>query len=169
MISFKPFSEQHLPLWEQWVELPHVKSVWFIDGYETPDYIHAKIAGNGYDFPFVIYVDDTAIGYIQCSDLYAFRMTHPGDAGIYADEAPGTFCIDLFIADEAYLNKGYGTKIIKQFTQKVIEDFAAKKILIDPAVSNKRAIRCYEKAGYQFVKRANDGVTECYVMQYKTK
>lgn len=42
----------------------------------------------------------------------------------------------------------------------------AKKILIDPATPNKRAIRCYEKADFKFVKNANDGITACVIMEY---
>ena len=46
-----------------------------------------------------------------------------------------TFCVDLFVAGSGYLNKGYGTQI-----------------LIDPASDNKRAIHCYEKAGFKFLR-----------------
>jgi len=77
--------------------------------------------------------------------------------------------MDLFIAEIDYLNKGYGTEIVKQFSQKIFDDFQAKKILIDPASTNKHAIRCYEKAGFEFVKLAHDGVTECYIMQLISK
>jgi hypothetical protein len=69
-IVFHPFQNKHVSLWQQWIEKPHVKDVWFIEGYETADYIYQKISGNGYDYPFVIYVDDTLIGYI-------FTLTAP--------------------------------------------------------------------------------------------
>ena len=58
-----------------------------------------------------------------------------------------------------------GTLIVKSFIEKIFADYPAKFIYIDPAVTNKRAIRCYEKAGFQFVKIANDGVTDCYIMK----
>ncbi|MDF1653876.1 MAG: GNAT family N-acetyltransferase [Coxiellaceae bacterium] len=164
-ITFKPFTIDELPLWQQWIEVPHVKEVWFIDGYESADYIKQKIVGNGYDYPYVICVGGQPIGYIQCCDLYAYRTICPEPKGLFTQESKGTFCVDLFIADSDYLDKGYGTKIIKQFARMMINEFSAKQILIDPASSNKRAIRCYEKAGFTFVKTANDGITECTVMQ----
>ena len=34
-IQFLPFQQKHLPLWEEWIKIPHVKAVWFIEGYET--------------------------------------------------------------------------------------------------------------------------------------
>ena len=158
--------EKDIPLWKTWSDVPHVKEVWFIEGYETTDYIHQKIEGNGYDHPFIIYVDNKPIGYIQCCDLYAYRTLCPKPKGLFTQEELGTFCIDLFIAESDYLNKGYGAEIIRLFTQKVIRDFGAKRILIDPAASNQRAIRCYEKAGFQFLRNSFDGITECTILKF---
>lgn len=165
-IEFLPMKESHLALWGKWVKVAHVKEVWFIDGYETTDYIHQKIAGNGYDYPFVIELTGKPIGYIQCCDLYSYRTKCEEPKGLFTNEEPGTFCLDLFIVEESLLNKGLGTEIIKQFTQKLISEFKAKKILIDPAASNKRAIRCYEKCGYQIIRERNDGVTDCVIMEF---
>ncbi|MEE9451405.1 MAG: nucleoside triphosphate pyrophosphohydrolase [Gammaproteobacteria bacterium] len=166
-ISFQPMQETHLTLWQMWIEKPHVKDVWFIEGYESAEYIHQKIAGNGYDYPFIIYSGTQAIGYIVCCDLYAYRMKCKDVKGLFTQEAPCTFCIDLFITEENNLNKGYGTLIVKSFTDLIFENFDANIIFIDPAITNKRAIRCYEKAGFVFVKQAFDGVSDCYVMQIR--
>lgn len=156
---------EHISLWEKWITIPHVKEVWFIEGYETSDYIYQKIKGNGYDHPFIIYLNDQPIGYIQCCDLYAYRTLCKNPKGLFTHENSDTFCIDLFIAESDYLNKGYGTQIIKLFTQKLFDELGAKKIMIDPATSNKRAIHCYQKAGFTIIKTEHDGVTECTVMQ----
>jgi aminoglycoside 6'-N-acetyltransferase len=164
-INFKPMTLQHIPLWDQWITIPHVKEVWFIEGYEPPDYIYQKIKGNGYDHSFIIYNDDQPIGYIVYCDLYAYRTICPQPKGVFTHENPGTFCIDLFIADKDYLNKGYGTEIVKRFSAKIMDELGAKKILIDPAITNKRAIRCYEKAGYRIIKYTNDGITDCCIME----
>lgn len=166
-IVFKKMSREDVPLWEQWCQKPYIKDLWFIDGYEPKDYIHQKVIGNGYDYPFIIFIDDAPIGYIVCCDLYAYRNLFQNPKGIFTQEEPGTFCMDLFIGEEACLNKGYGTEIVKQFTDKIFKDFNAKIIYIDPTVTNKRAIRCYEKAGFKFSRIANDGITDCYVMELK--
>lgn len=159
-------TNEHLPLWQKWITVPHVKEVWFIEGYEPADSIKQKVEGNGYDYPFIIYINELPIGYIQYCDLYAYRTLNPKPRGLFTNEKLGTFCIDLFIAETDFLNKGYGTEIVKRFTQKLINELGAKKILIDPAASNKRAIRCYEKAGFNIVKNAYDGVTVCTIMEY---
>lgn len=168
-IAFKPMTLEDIPLWNSWSNKPHVQNVWFIEGYEPKDYITQKIMGNGYDYPFIIVIDDQAIGYIVCCDLFAYRTRCPHPKGLFTQEQAGTFCMDLFIGEEDYLDKGYGTQIVKLFAQKIFNEFKAKIIYIDPSVTNKRAIRCYEKAGFQFARTAHDGVTECYVMELKPK
>jgi RimJ/RimL family protein N-acetyltransferase len=165
-ISFKKFVQQDLALFFAWTKKPHVKNTWFINGYESIDKYSEKIKGNGYDYSFIIYIDDKPIGYIQCSDLYAYKTLCPNPKGIFINEEPGIFCLDLFIGEEEYLNKGYGTKIVKLFVGKLFAEFKAKKILIDPACSNKRAIRCYEKAGFKFLRKEHDGVTESCIMEF---
>lgn len=165
-ISFEKMTAAHLSLWNSWISIPHVKNTWFIDGYEPAEKMALKLDGNGYDFPFIIMLDDEAIGFIQTSDLYAYRTICPQPKGVFINEEPGTFCLDLFIADDKLLGKGYGTKIVKAFTSLLLEKFKAKKIVIDPAADNLRAIRCYEKAGYKKIGTAHDGVSDAVLMEY---
>lgn len=82
---------------------------------------------------------------------------------------PGTFCMDLFLADPNDLNKGHGTQIVKAFSEYIFQHFHARKILIDPAKTNLRAIRCYEKAGFKYVKESFDGVTQCAILEMTTE
>lgn len=164
-LTFESMTKDHIPLWLTWADKPHVKSVWFIEGYETVDYIHKKVAGNGYDYPFIIKLDGCEIGYIVCCDLYAYRTLCPKPKGLFTQEEPGTFCMDLFIGDEKNIGRGYGTQIVRSFIDYIFKNFNAHTIFIDPAITNKVAIRCYEKAGFRFVKEAFDGVTNCYVMK----
>jgi aminoglycoside 6'-N-acetyltransferase len=159
-------TEQDIPLWQHWSEKSYVKEAWFFEGYETKDDIYRKVAGNGYCYPFIVEIDDKPIGYIQCCDLYAYRNLCENPKGCFTQEDPGTFCLDIFIGEEAYLNKGYGTLIIKQFTDKIINEFNGKLILIDPESSNYRAINCYKKAGFEFVKIENDGTYNWHIMKY---
>lgn len=164
-IQFISMTEKDIPLWLEWSNKPHVKDVWFIEGYETRDYIYQKIKDNKYDYAYIIKINNNPIGYIVCCDLYAYKIYCEKPKGLFTDEPPGVFCMDLFIAEEDYLNKGYGTQIVKLFAQKIFDEFPAKIIYIDPAITNKRAIRCYEKAGFKFTRTANDGICDCYIMK----
>ncbi|HEV2613930.1 MAG TPA: GNAT family N-acetyltransferase [Gammaproteobacteria bacterium] len=62
-------------------------------------------------------------------------------------------------------DKPYSLFVLTGIFNYIFTHFPAKTILIDPAATNKRAIRCYEKAGFSFVREAFDGVTDCYILQ----
>ena len=164
IIRFKPMKLEDLSLWFNWARKPHVSSVWFKPGYDPPELIYKVVEGNGYEYPFIIYYHNVAIGFISCADLYAYGQQCNNPNGLFAREKKGTFCMDLYIGEEDYLDKGIGTTVVKTFKKYIFNRFDATKIYIDPASSNKRAIRCYEKAGFQFVKEQHDGVTACYIM-----
>lgn len=164
-IHFRPMEKRDIPLYLDWAEQDHVKRVWFIDGYEPPDCIHTKIEGNGYDFPFIILLDDQPIGYAVYCDLYAYKNICKEPSGMFADEPLGTYCMDLFIGDKAYLNKGYGTQFVENFSDMLFKNKQAKRILIDPSADNKRAIRCYEKAGFTPIRKAHDGTEEVLILE----
>ncbi len=168
-ISFSPFQEEHIPLWLSWVERPHIKNIWFLEDHEAADIIDEKVTGNGYDYPHLIYIDQIPIGYIVCRDLFAYKNFCIAPQGVFANEAQGTFSLDLFIGEESLTGQGFGVEIVKQFIDFVIHSFNAKKILISPDIANKRAIRCYEKAGFQYQGIVNDGVVDCYIMEYKRR
>ena len=165
-VTFRKFTEDDVPLFYAWAKVPHVKNSWFKEGYEPEDSILNKVKGNGYDYPFVIEANGKPIGYMQYSNLHAYYQANPEEKSTYyASEPLGTVCVDLFIADVAYLNKGYGTEIVRKFSDWLLDKPEVKKLVIDPSTSNKRAIRCYEKAGFTFVRNAEDHVDTYHIME----
>jgi len=38
-IRFIPFSQEHIPIWQQWVNIDHIKEVWFVEGYELAEMV----------------------------------------------------------------------------------------------------------------------------------
>ncbi|MEQ9116372.1 MAG: GNAT family N-acetyltransferase [Rickettsiales bacterium] len=165
-LSFRKFEMSDLDHWYRWAEVPHVKDSWFQEGYEPPEKIISKIKGNGYDHPFVICADDKPIGYIQASNLDEYYKKNPDGYGVFKNDGSKKFCIDLFIAEEGCLNKGIGTELMSKFTKHIFDNYDCKQIFIDPEYSNKRAIRCYEKVGFKFLRFDNDTASnKVYVMR----
>lgn len=164
-IQVRPMEKADIPLYLEWATREHIKTVWFFGDYETPDRIHDKVEGNGYDFPHIILLDDRPIGYLVYCDLFAYKTLSNEPCGVFTDEPPGTYCMDLFIAEEGYLNKGYGTQIVKQFSDQLLAKKGAKRVLIDPSIDNHRAIRCYEKAGFTRLRSDHDGICEVLIME----
>src|SRR5690606_12070893 len=73
--------------------------------------------------------------------------------GWWADETdPGVRGIDQSIADPDLLNKGLGTILVRTLVERLFRDPLVSKIQTDPAPTNLRAIRCYQKAGFRIVR-----------------
>jgi RimJ/RimL family protein N-acetyltransferase len=68
----------------------------------------------------------------------------------------GLIGIDQFIGEENYLNKGVGTNTIKMFVEMIVRQHNPTAIIIDPSPENKRAIRCYEKVGFEYYETKKD-------------
>ncbi len=56
--------------------------------------------------------------------------------------------LDIFIGETQFWNKCIGTKIIQMTIRYLFQNENADIIFIDPQTWNKRAIRCYEKNGF---------------------
>ncbi len=85
---------------------------------------------------FGIYTEDILVGYITLKNInWLFRK---GEMGI--------------VIDPSKVNKGYGTKAIKQYLKIVFTQYKMKKIILRVAAFNKRARRVYEKVGFQVYK-----------------
>lgn len=162
-ITFRPMGSADIPLYRMWAEKEHVKSVWFCGAYQPVEAILTIVAGNGYDAPYIIEVDGKAVGYVVSCDLYAYKRLCAEPCGLFVNEPEGTYCMDLFIGEEAYVDKGIGTQVVRQFSDALLEK--GKRVLIDPSVENRRAIRCYEKAGFRAVREAHDGTARCLIME----
>ena len=58
--------------------------------------------------------------------------------------------IDLFLG-APYHDRGLGTDSVRTMVRHLIDDRGHRRLTIDPAAQNERAIRCYEKAGFRRV------------------
>ena len=61
--------------------------------------------------------------------------------------------IDLFIGEEGYIHKGFGTAILTKLLAEIIfSDDGIMSSVIGPEPKNTTAIRCYEKVGFRYFK-----------------
>jgi aminoglycoside 6'-N-acetyltransferase len=58
--------------------------------------------------------------------------------------------IDLFL-DPAVHGRGIGTEVVRRVVRMLIDERGHHRVTIDPAASNRAAIRTYEKVGFQRV------------------
>lgn len=130
----------------EWLNRPHLRR-WWREEEATLDGLREKylprIFGADAARPFVVLLDGEPAGYIQHYDA------HAGVADWWPDRPePGVVGIDQFLADGERLDQGLGTIVVKRFTDWLFERPDVNEIRVDPRPDNARAIRCYEKVGF---------------------
>lgn len=149
-IKFKPLENEDMPIFYKWVKTPHVAKWWQAGTYE--DFVenyNPKSKNQNYVFPFIIYINEKTIGYIQ---YYLADKVDDGWWMKYQGQPAGTVGMDIIIGDSNYIGKGFGTMLVKIFIEKIFKETNASKIIIDPDKENFAAIHCYEKAGFKKVR-----------------
>lgn len=147
-ITFRPLTRDDLPMLHDWLGRPHVAE-WWHDAPSLEDMPAEFASCTVADAPvrsYVALLDATPVGYIQ-----SYVVLGAGD-GWWPDERdPGARGIDQFLADPALLGRGIGTAMVRAFVATLFADPAVTRVQTDPDPTNARAIRCYEKAGFQRV------------------
>lgn len=109
----------------------------------------------------IVEYNGKAIGYVQMYE-------------VERDLSIKRFGMDQFIGESSYWNKGIGTLFISKITTHMTDQFGARVIQVDPQVTNLRAIRCYEKCGFQKVRvlpkhEFHEGAYRgCWLMEYRS-
>jgi aminoglycoside 6'-N-acetyltransferase len=137
--AFRQMSAADLPLVRRWLAAPEVVQWW-----GDPDQQFGLISGD-LDHPamdqFIVVKDDCPFGYLQCYDPTAWP-----DNG-FGPQPPGTRGIDQFIGVPDMIGRGHGSAFIRIFNERLLAA-ATPRVVTDPDPANTRAIRAYEKAGF---------------------
>ncbi|MGA7808331.1 GNAT family N-acetyltransferase [Bradyrhizobium sp.] len=137
--AFRPMSAADLPLLCRWLAEPHVRQWW-----GDPDEQYALVSGD-LDEPamdqYIVTAGGAAFCYLQCYELTAWNTG-------FDAQPPGTRGIDLLIGELGMLERGHGSALIRRFAEDQLRQ-GAPRVVTDPAPANRRAIRAYEKAGFE--------------------
>lgn len=95
----------------------------------------------------IIEFDGTEIGYVQYYPLDSVAKESFG-----YDENSIVYGTDQLIGEIDYWNKGIGKVLVKAVVEHVVKTEHADTVVMDPQEWNVRAIRCYEKCGFEKVK-----------------
>jgi aminoglycoside 6'-N-acetyltransferase-1b/aminoglycoside 6'-N-acetyltransferase-2 len=144
---FHPLAEVDLPLLCEWLNRPHLQQWWRrgeITLSEVKDKYLPRVMGDDDARPFLAYLDDRPIGYIQ------YYLVAEGSEDYWPDiPGPGVVGTDQFLADGNHLNQGLGTAMLRMFVGLLMQDLEVTEIRVDPLRDNLRAINCYRKVGFQ--------------------
>jgi len=144
--QFRPMSAADLPMVRRWLETPHVAQWW-----HDPDEQFALVSED-LDHPamdqFVVTADDRPFAYLQCYDPTAWSNNGLGTHPL------GTRGIDQFIGEPDMIDRGHGSALIRSFVDDLLKK-GTPRVVTDPDPENIRAIRAYEKAGFQKARLVN--------------
>jgi len=140
--QFRSMSAADLPMVRRWLETPHVAQWW-----HGPDEQFALVSED-LDHPamdqFVVTADDRPFAYLQCYDPTAWSDNGLGTHPL------GTRGIDQFIGEPDMVDRGHGSALIRSFVDGLLKK-GTPRVVTDPDPENIRAVRAYEKAGFQKV------------------
>ncbi len=142
---------------EDWRRRPHVQAGFGSE--EPPDWREELTINEDWHDPVVAEIDGRPVGYIEIIDP-AREETH-----YWGDVEDNLRALDIFVADEADLGKGYGGEMMRLALARCFASPNVKAVILDPLTDNKGAIRFYERLGF-----AHEGVqvfegNECAVMR----
>ena len=136
---FRPMTTADLPMIKHWLALPHVRAWW-----GDPAEQYALVSGD-LDEPamdqFIVAAGGSDFGYIQCYDLTAWNSG-------FGEQPKGTRGIDLFIGEPGMIERGHGSGLIRTFVGDRLAH-GLPRMVTDPDPENPRAVRAYEKAGFE--------------------
>lgn len=152
-IGFRTLEYADLPLMQRWRGEPHVQR--FYGNPSSLEELRAKygprIEGKEPTSSFVILLDTQPIGYIQ-----RYRIEDHPEYAAALDIGPGAAGADLYIGEPELIHRGLGARVLSAFlAAHVFSDPAIRCCLLGPDAENHAAIRCYEKAGFRFLKQVH--------------
>jgi AacA4 family aminoglycoside N(6')-acetyltransferase len=147
-VKLRLMTEQDLPMLHDWLNRPHIVEWWGGEQArptlaEVQAHYRPRVLAEESVTPYIALLGDEPIGYAQS------YVAMGSGGGWWEDESdPGVRGIDQSQADPARLGQGLGTQLVRALVERLFSDPSVTKIQTDPAPNNRRAIRCYEKAGF---------------------
>nr|WNN26496.1 fluoroquinolone acetylating aminoglycoside-(6)-N-acetyltransferase [Aeromonas jandaei]WNN26497.1 fluoroquinolone acetylating aminoglycoside-(6)-N-acetyltransferase [Aeromonas jandaei]WNN26498.1 fluoroquinolone acetylating aminoglycoside-(6)-N-acetyltransferase [Aeromonas jandaei] len=148
-VTLRLMTEHDLAMLYEWLNRSHIVEWW--GGEEArptladvqEQYLPSVLAQESVT-PYIAMLNGEPIGYAQ-----SYVALGSGDGRWEEETDPGVRGIDQLLANASQLGKGLGTKLVRALVELLFNDPEVTKIQTDPSPSNLRAIRCYEKAGFE--------------------
>ena len=145
-----------LALLQSWDDEPHVISCDPTDDWSWAEELARSVPWRE---QWIAELSGRPIGCLQIIDP-AEEESH-----YWGDIEPNLRAIDIWIGEESDLSKGYGTQMMQWAISRCFANDTVKAIIIDPLLSNERAIRFYERQGFRPVGPRRFGQDDCLVMR----
>lgn len=147
-----------VPTLERWDNANHVRAV---SGDDEPWDWPTEIAVPWQEV-WLCEVDQNPIGVVIVLDA-AGEPSHYWDTETER-VSPGTYAIDIWIGEPDAIGRGYGTAMMQHAIARAFDVHGAQRIVIDPLITNERAINFYRSLGFVEVGPRRFGNDDCLVL-----
>ncbi|KTC92623.1 GNAT family N-acetyltransferase [Legionella cincinnatiensis] len=123
-----------------WIHQPHINEWLHGEGLSNTIKDIEQFLNNGEPWAthWIAYDNEIPFAYLMTSEVEKSK-----------EYPEGAVTLDLFICRLDYIGKGLSIQMIHEF---ILSQFIDKKIvLIDPEISNERAVHVYQKAGFEII------------------
>jgi aminoglycoside 6'-N-acetyltransferase len=140
-----------------WRARPHVHEWWDPD--DPPPTVeevaehYGPRAGDAATTACIIELAGRPIGYVQFYRWAAYPEESEAIDVVYRDD---TFGVDIFIGEPDLVGIGIGSRAVDALCRYLFEEMGASDVMLTTEVTNLRAQRAYEKAGFVKERRVLD-------------
>jgi aminoglycoside 6'-N-acetyltransferase len=159
VIELRPMGPEDVALLARWDDDPDVVAALggrAADWYDWPVELARHVAWREL---LIAEEDGRPIGFVQLADA-AEEESH-----YWGDVAPGTWSLDIWLGSPDDRGRGLGGQVMRSALARIFEHHGAGSVVIDPQVTNPRAIAFYRRLGFVAEgERSFDG-DRCLVMR----
>jgi aminoglycoside 6'-N-acetyltransferase len=162
-IQLRKANLNDLLLLKYWDSKPHVLFATGNDKPEEDKWLEEQLKKpSDFVWIFIAELEGRPIGVLQIVDP-ALEETHYWGENV----SQNLRAIDIWIGEESDLSKGYGTIMMTLGINKCFENPKISSIIIDPLEKNHKAIKFYQKLGFQFIENKYFDDDYCAVHELK--
>ncbi len=171
-LVIRPLVDSDSPTLYRWLNDPKVLQ--YYEGRDKPctwDDIYTHYLSKNGDplLGLMVILDGQSVGYVQ---VYPLDPVESSDWELPAEIWP-LFGMDLFIGECSLWNRGIGSEVVGLVSRRLLSHHGAKSVVVDPRVTNYRAIHVYKQCGFRIIKRLSrhelhEGqFHDCWLMLYQ--
>lgn len=141
-LHLRPATDDDWGMVRRWLRLPAVEKWWGPPSSTEAEVIHAL--GQAHSIARIIEWRGAPVGYAHAVDAMTWGDELPEDL------PPGTWDMDIFIAEPQARGCGLGPRALAMLRDEVFSTTLATAVCVFASVENEPAVRAYEKAGFQW-------------------
>ena len=159
MVELRPMRVDDVGLLVRWDDDPDVAAALGGRGADWYDWPAELVRDVPWRELLIAEEEGRPIGFVQLIDA------NQEESHYWADVELGTWALDIWIGSPRDRGRGLGAQAMRAAVARVFDQAGADTVVIDPKVSNRRAIAFYERLGFERVgEREFDG-DSCLVMR----